>query len=283
MKTLTVQGLTGPLTFAISTTVEQWRAETLLTKEPGTIQWLQENLHPGDVFYDIGANIGCYTLLAAQLMQGMGHIYAFEPHVGNAAQLLRNVQLNGFHNVSVLSVALGQVTRLAHFRYASMVAGTSGGQLGSAEMLNGPTELKLGMSLDWLLAQAAPVGGGWTHLMRPTIMKIDVDGLELDILRGAESALSYDSLKHIQIEVNQHTKQIAYELLGHAGFALGPAHDTKAGAEARTSAGEDMIEAHGILFNQTFVRLAQGYEKDPYESSFKKIYAQPPVGWSENE
>jgi hypothetical protein len=63
----------------ISTPNEHYRADTYATKEPETIEWLRENLRDGDSFYDVGANIGLYSLYAAKL-QPRCRVFAFEPH-----------------------------------------------------------------------------------------------------------------------------------------------------------------------------------------------------------
>lgn len=62
-------------------------------------EWFLRSIRPGDIVVDIGANIGYYTLLAAQRVGDTGRVYAFEPDPSNFALLERNVGLNGFTNV----------------------------------------------------------------------------------------------------------------------------------------------------------------------------------------
>ena len=64
-----VDGLS--IAIRISTPNEHHRADTYATKEPETIEWLRDNLRDGDVFYDVGANIGLYSLYAAKLQPGL--------------------------------------------------------------------------------------------------------------------------------------------------------------------------------------------------------------------
>src|SRR5262245_46805271 len=80
--------------FRCETPLESWRARTLLEKEEGTVRWIRNSVQAGEVFYDIGANIGLYTLLAARRVGPQGMVYAFEPHVANVQSLLANVALN---------------------------------------------------------------------------------------------------------------------------------------------------------------------------------------------
>ena len=60
------------------------------------------NLLPGDVFYDVGANIGFFSLIAARCVDVSGRVYAFEPVPRNAAAIVRNAKLNGFNRIEVL-------------------------------------------------------------------------------------------------------------------------------------------------------------------------------------
>ena len=66
-----------------------------------------ERLRPGMVFYDLGANIGLFTLLAARLVGGTGKVFSFEPDSENATRLRRNIERNGFTNVTVVDAGAG--------------------------------------------------------------------------------------------------------------------------------------------------------------------------------
>jgi len=73
--------------------------------EIATQKVLAERLRPGMVFYDLGANIGLFSLLAARLVGADGRVFSFEPDAEVAARLRRNIRQNGFSNISVLSSA----------------------------------------------------------------------------------------------------------------------------------------------------------------------------------
>ena len=68
-----------------------WRVTTFLTKEPETIEWI-DTFAPGDVLFDIGANIGCYSIYAASRSV---RVMAFEPESQNYALINQNIFLNG--------------------------------------------------------------------------------------------------------------------------------------------------------------------------------------------
>src|SRR5437764_415668 len=75
------------------------------TYERQVQQLFRERLHPGDTVFDIGANVGFFTLLASKLVEG-GHVYAFEPLPRNLYYLERHIRLNDVTNVSVEALAI---------------------------------------------------------------------------------------------------------------------------------------------------------------------------------
>ncbi len=77
-KVLTVDVRGVMIRVGVSSELEQYRAETYSTKEPETLDWLEQNLKAKDTFFDVGANIGLYSLYAAKINPKCG-IYAFEP------------------------------------------------------------------------------------------------------------------------------------------------------------------------------------------------------------
>jgi FkbM family methyltransferase len=167
--------------FVQDTKLEQWRAATALTKEPGTIAWLDE-LQPGDVFYDIGANIGIYTIYAAEKVGPTGHVYAVEPHLANAVSLLKNIAVNGYQDrVTVVTAPMSNWQGAVEFYYRDLTAGASGSQVWRARGEDGQAfspvakELKVATTLNSLRTVAR----------HPTAIKIDVDGHEAQILNGA--------------------------------------------------------------------------------------------------
>jgi tRNA G37 N-methylase Trm5 len=81
----------GQIRFLNHSGVSYWRARTIMTKEPDSMQWI-DAMQPGSVFWDIGANVGVLTLYAA--MRGDLEVWAFEPAAVNYYNLVANCELN---------------------------------------------------------------------------------------------------------------------------------------------------------------------------------------------
>jgi FkbM family methyltransferase len=124
---------------------------------------------PGTVFYDVGANVGFYSLLASELVGPQGQVFAFEPLPRNVAYLRRHLALNRVSNVEILELAVGEQTGVASF-----TPEPSGcmGRLSDTGCL--PVAAA---SLDCLLEKR--------RLVPPHSIKMDIEGAELLALRGA--------------------------------------------------------------------------------------------------
>jgi FkbM family methyltransferase len=181
-------------------------------KEPWTVSWLERNLGAGDVLYDVGANVGAYALIAAAFSRGVAHVVAFEPGYANYSALCDNVLLNGFaDSITPLPVVLGETTRLGTFSYSETVAGAALQELDApgAAVYKQPV---LVHALDDLLE--------WFALPQPTLIKLDVDGAEAAVLRGARRTLERPQLRSLVVEVaNEVTDDVTAALDG-AGFRL---------------------------------------------------------------
>lgn len=207
---------------------EVWRAETMFTKEPGTIAWLG-GLQSGETFYDIGANIGIYTEIASRQVGPNGLVYAFEPHVGNAAALMRHVVEAGLTNVRLVTCALHSTDTVQSFYYASQRAGSSGSQFGHTVAETGQpfasvgVEVKYATSLDSLLP----------HLPPAHLVKIDVDGNEVPILEGMTRWLrgSY-APRSVQVETRISNREAVRRLMVSAGYVIDHVHHTAQGQQA---------------------------------------------------
>ncbi len=145
------------------------------TNELPVQEALARHLQPGQVFYDIGANVGFFTVIGAKLVGPAGHIYAFEPVPENAQVVRNNVASNGFHHVTVFEQAVAQ----ASGRGELFVSHYAGGATLSADDV--PADLKGSITvelvaIDELMRQQA--------LLPPAVVKVDVEGAEMAVFRG---------------------------------------------------------------------------------------------------
>ncbi len=200
------------------------RAKKFATKEPGTIKWLDASLQEGDVFFDIGANMGIYSAFAASRI-GDGVVYAFEPHAQNFTLLTETIALNGLAGViRPLSLALGARSELQPFYYSSLVSGSSGSQVEASPMAVTESilyELKFCECIDSLIEQPA--------FSLPNLVKIDVDGNELNILRGMEKVLSAGSIRSMQVESDPSLDKAIRDFLGRFGYRESARHFSSQG------------------------------------------------------
>jgi FkbM family methyltransferase len=212
------------------------RAKTLLTKEPDTIRWIESFAAPC-VFWDVGANVGVFSLYAAS-KPGVS-VFSFEPLAANFHVLFRNIQLNTFGpRITAYCVALSGTTELGVLNIASPAMGsalTQFGQLGEmspycAKDLEGSAHGMIGFRVDDFISQF--------HPPFPNYLKIDVDGLELTILQGAKGTLRDSRLRSLMVELSmshEDEREQACALLQEFGFSLlsvGEVQATEAGEGA---------------------------------------------------
>ena len=169
-------------------------------KEPYTVRWLETFLRKGDVFFDIGANVGAYSLVAAKFFDGQVKVYSFEPAFLNFTQLCKNVHLNGCQESIVpLLIALSDKTTLGAFNYQNLIPGGALHTFGEAVDYKGDVfapvfkQSVISYRLDDLINQF--------EIPTPNHIKIDVDGIEYAVLEGARETLINPSLRSIVVEV----------------------------------------------------------------------------------
>jgi FkbM family methyltransferase len=150
------------------------------TCDPDEQELVVTHLRDGGVFYDLGANIGFFSLLAARLVGPTGHVIAFEPSPQNAAQLRRNIDLNGFTNITLVETAVSSEEGFAQLDTTTKERG----------------QMRLTASDEAARVGLVPVRtvsiDGWrdeTGFPPPAFMKIDVEGAEVAALRGAHVAI----------------------------------------------------------------------------------------------
>jgi len=200
------------------------------TREPDTVRWIETHFRDGDVFYDIGANVGAYSLITAKLYGGRVRVCAFEPSALNFAQLVRNLALNECGDtVTPLPIALAESTQPLVFNYRNVTRGAALHSLGDAAGEHG--EAFVPALRQHLLAYSLDALVPHYHLPDPNHIKIDVDGSEERILTGATATLSRQGLKSVLIEASGDTasNERLRVLLVAAGLRFAERHDMPGG------------------------------------------------------
>ena len=145
--------------------------------EPHVERCIRGLLRPGQTAFDVGANLGYFTAVMAQCVGGQGRVWSFEPVPPTFERLRLAAALNGFDQVRPVPVALGDAEGVAKITFDSRLAG-SASMYGHPQEANGARQQQISVRrLDDLRAAGA-VG-------RPDLIKIDVEGHELAVLRGA--------------------------------------------------------------------------------------------------
>ena len=189
---------------------ELWRATTYDEKEPDTLDWLDSFLKPGDTVYDVGANIGQYSLYAAHKLGKDVSILAFEPEALNQAKLNKNIVLNDMVGViTPYAIAVSDKTAIQHFYSKSFSPGAALHALG--QPITQGDEHFPPQNTHGIVAVSLDDLTGKFDLPFPSHIKVDVDGIEDRIVAGAERTLEDPRLKSILIEVYMH-KNIAEEI-----------------------------------------------------------------------
>jgi FkbM family methyltransferase len=183
-----------------------------VAKEPWTVAWLERVLRPGDVLYDIGANVGTYALIAASIGRGDVRVFAVEPAYANYASLCDNIVLNAATDaVTPLPVVLGERTRLGSLTYRDVSAGAAIHRM-DVEDAGAYRQPVLVFALDDLIERF--------ELPPPTLVKLDVDGAEASVLAGAPTTLARPELRSLVIEIESEQTDAVLAETRRAGFTL---------------------------------------------------------------
>ncbi len=174
--------LSGPLRgLRIVTSWHDYPAAICGYTEPRLVHWLLDNASRGETWLDVGANCGYTSLALCRRVGPTGRVYAFEPALATAACLERTGQVNGFDQLVAVPLALSDAPAPTILRFTSD-RGMIDSQLTADD--SPETAQVMAVSLDAIWNGIAPPD--------PTIhgIKIDIQGMELDALRGMEWTLA---------------------------------------------------------------------------------------------
>lgn len=191
--------------FATTGSSSKKRLRSLFSKEPITLAWI-DTFGEGETLYDIGANVGMYTVYAGVMRNAT--IYAFEPEALNYAELNKNIFLNDLHDrVLGYCLALSDVNKTDRLLLSDFGLGISYHDFEENSWIedkafaedwvvskdNRREQGCVGRTVDSLVSDGLPV---------PHHIKIDVDGLEHRVIAGMMETLRQPGLQTVLIEIN---------------------------------------------------------------------------------
>jgi len=189
----------GTLHFHMPSARSLYEPAHLFDNEPETIRWI-DSIPAGETLWDIGANIGVYSLYAAKVRNL--NVLAFEPSASSYAVLTKNIEINGLGEaISAYCIAFDERTHLNSLNMAHTEAGHSMHAFGRDESIEGAIDIVFrqavpGFSIDQFIETFSPP--------LPDHIKLDVDSIEVSILRGGERTL------------RRHTRTVMVEIDGSA-------------------------------------------------------------------
>lgn len=181
------------------------RATRLFTKEPETIEWIK-SFKESSVFFDIGANIGIYTIYGA--VSKNISTCSFEPHAANYKNLIENINANNLKKSYAYPLAVGEKFNLSSMFVKNMIEGVADNVVDNVgDIYHGVVTV----NLDQLIADKM--------LPQPDYIKIDVDGYEdkvfqgcINAIKNCKSLLIEIDIKHISLK--EQIQQLGLTLIG---------------------------------------------------------------------
>lgn len=205
------------LAFTVPNPLCEFRVKTFSTKEPETLEWI-DSIKKDSIFWDIGANIGLYSIYAAKKRNC--NVWSFEPSIFNLELLARNIFINGLSkNICIVPIPLSDKFGINQMQLTTTEWGGALSTFGRDFGWDGKKIRKIfefrtvGLSMEDMRISL--------QIPQPDYIKIDVDGLEHFILSGGSSILL--KVKQVLIEVNDDFHEQAEKchfLLSNAGLVL---------------------------------------------------------------
>lgn len=197
MPVVTIRTARGQFRAYSPSRISDWLLRRFHRDEPDTLEWIDE-IPENAVLWDIGANIGLFGIYAA--LRPDVRVLAFEPAAGSYAALNENVRLNGMDDrISAYPVALAGEAGLDVLNMGSTEAGSSFNGFGTERHQFGGTirtsfrQGAVGFAIDDFVRLLSPP--------LPTHVKLDVDGIEADILRGGRETLGAPGVRSMIVEI----------------------------------------------------------------------------------
>lgn len=205
----TVDGYSA--TFITETFIERKRVENL-TSEEKILSDVLSHITKDDIFYDIGANIGIYSMLIADKI-GDNNVIAVEPHPKNVKRLHENANLNSYNDMIILDYGFFDTNDVNSIRQTNPKAGEGKHHIHTG---SGTMNVNIAKGDDVISEHNIP---------QPTVMKIDVEGAEYRVLCGLRDTLSSVQCMYIEYHHDRTTKygdsiNDILDILNEANFSI---------------------------------------------------------------
>lgn len=198
-QTTTVQVFGKEILFHSPSWLTHYRATSILEKEPETIAWIN-NMEPGADFWDVGANVGTYSVYAAKF-SGV-NVTSIEPSFLNLELLFRNIQSNNLQEkIKILPLALSSKTEFQKFFMSSSNLEWGGAHNSAGERITQDGSFMENAISSYQLNVTAIDLINLAHVDVPKYLKIDVDGLEISVLQGFGKFIQ--EINEILVEIDQ--------------------------------------------------------------------------------
>jgi FkbM family methyltransferase len=186
-------------------------------KEPWTVEWI-EGMPPGSVFYDVGASTGPYSLVAGS--RGI-RTFAFEPGITSYARLWEHVGLNDMTaTVTPLPMALSSRTGLGTMQHLTTIVGMASARFNPDGIMPDITVKHDNMAQTVIMFRMDDLTKFDPAIQRPTHIKLDVDGAEAEVLKGAAVAVSRPEFDSLMLELHGKDEAGLMALTAELGLAL---------------------------------------------------------------
>lgn len=152
---------------------------------------LMSLLREEDTVYDIGANVGVYSILLGKKMGNSGKVFAFEPESESLKKIKENIKLNNLENINIIDKALGDSASFANLYISQTTGNFSLENIYEKEAKSESVEVVKGD--DFVEKNNLPI---------PNIVKIDVEGYEYRVLRGLKKSLEKPECRIICCEIH---------------------------------------------------------------------------------
>tara|TARA_Y100000591_G_C21724991_1_gene640882 strand:- start:33 stop:827 length:795 start_codon:yes stop_codon:yes gene_type:complete len=174
--------------------ITKYRNDTILTKEPETIKWIQE-MDKNSILYDVGANVGLYSIISGML--NSKKVVAFEPSFFNLQILSKNIFKNNLtEKILIVPISLNSNINQGFFNLISLEEGGANSLFENEQSISNKNNVfkynTISLTLDEFFKNF--------NKLKPDYLKIDVDGIETQILKGGSKVL--ENVKSVLIESN---------------------------------------------------------------------------------